>query len=153
MKKYNVGVVGVGAVGVEILRILKQRNFPIKSLRVFARSARDIRVDGQKYSVEAISDENFDGIEIALFAGTEGEKGAANLYAGDWVPDLGNGKYKNPVLFADYSDPDVIRVGDDFYLVASSFNCMPGIPVLRSKDLVNWKIIGHVYERLPFEKI
>jgi beta-xylosidase len=77
---------------------------------------------------------------------------ATNLSAWDWVPDLGNGKYKNPVLFADYSDPDVIRVGDDFYMVASSFNCMPGIPVLHSKDLVNWKIIGHVYEQLPYEK-
>jgi beta-xylosidase len=69
-----------------------------------------------------------------------------------WIADLGNGKYKNPVLFADYSDPDAIRVNDDFYMVASSFNCMPGIPVLHSKDLVNWKIIGHVYDKLPFEK-
>ena len=69
-----------------------------------------------------------------------------------WIPDLGNGKYKNPIIYADYSDPDVVRVGDDFYMVASSFNCMPGIPVLHSKDLVNWKIIGHVYEKLPFEK-
>jgi beta-xylosidase len=69
-----------------------------------------------------------------------------------WAPDLGDGKYKNPIIFADYSDPDVIRVDDNFYMVASSFNCMPGIPVLQSKDLVNWKIIGHVYESLPFEK-
>ncbi len=69
-----------------------------------------------------------------------------------WQPDLGNGRYKNPVLFADYSDPDVIRVDDDFYMVASSFNCMPGIPVLHSKDLVNWRIIGHVYPQLPLEK-
>ncbi|MFO7658425.1 MAG: glycoside hydrolase 43 family protein [Bacteroidales bacterium] len=69
-----------------------------------------------------------------------------------WVPDLQNGKYKNPVLFADYSDPDVIRVEDDFYLVSSSFTCMPGIPVLHSKDLVNWKIINHVYNKLPLEK-
>ena len=73
-------------------------------------------------------------------------------WAQPWVSDLGNGKYKNPVLFADYSDPDIIRVGDDFYMVASSFNCMPGIPVLHSRDLVNWRIIGHVYERLPFQK-
>lgn len=73
-------------------------------------------------------------------------------YSAPWVPDLGNGRYKNPVIFADYSDPDIIRVGDDFYLVASSFNTMPGIPVLHSKDLVNWEIIGHVYDRLPFEK-
>lgn len=75
-----------------------------------------------------------------------------NLFAQNWIADLENGKYKNPVLFADYSDPDVIRVKDDFYMVASSFNCMPGIPVLHSKDLVNWKIIGHVYDELPFEK-
>lgn len=69
-----------------------------------------------------------------------------------WNPDLGNGRYKNPIIFADYSDPDVIRVGDDFYMVASSFNCMPGIPVLHSNDLVNWKIISHVYNKLPLEK-
>ncbi|WP_221892320.1 glycoside hydrolase family 43 protein [Teredinibacter haidensis] len=74
------------------------------------------------------------------------------IYAEPWVSDLGNGEYKNPVLFADYSDPDLVKVGDDFYMVASSFNAMPGIPVLHSKDLVNWEIIGHVYERLPFEK-
>ena len=74
------------------------------------------------------------------------------IFSQVWVPDLGNGKYKNPILYADYSDPDVIRVNDDFYMVASSFNAMPGIPVLHSKDLVNWKIIGHVYDRLPFEK-
>lgn len=69
-----------------------------------------------------------------------------------WIPDLGNGKYKNPVIFADYSDPDVIRVSDDFFLVSSSFNCMPGIPVLHSKDLVNWKIVNHVYDSIPLEK-
>ncbi|MFC1841172.1 glycoside hydrolase 43 family protein [Thermodesulfobacteriota bacterium] len=74
------------------------------------------------------------------------------IASAQWVPDLGNGNYKNPVIFADYSDPDVIRVDDHFYMVASSFNCIPGIPVLHSRDLVNWKIIGHVYDRLPLEK-
>ncbi len=59
-----------------------------------------------------------------------------------WSPDLGNGKYKNPVLYADYSDPDAIRVGDDFYLTSSSFGCLPGLQLLHSKDLVNWRIIG-----------
>ena len=83
MKKYNIAVVGVGAVGIEMLRCLRQRNFPIGELRVFARSARDIEVDGQKYSVKAISSEGFDGIDIALFAGTEGEKGAAVTYASE----------------------------------------------------------------------
>src|SRR5437773_11160306 len=67
-----------------------------------------------------------------------------------WIPDLGNGRYKNPIIFADYSDPDVIRVGDDFYLVASSFNCSPGLPVLHSNDLVNWTIVGHVFQKYPF---
>jgi len=75
-----------------------------------------------------------------------------NIYAQTWSPDLENGNYKNPIIFADYSDPDIVRVDDDFYMVASSFNCMPGIPILHSKDLVNWKIIGHVYEKLPFDK-
>ncbi|WP_316748523.1 glycoside hydrolase 43 family protein [Pedobacter gandavensis] len=64
-----------------------------------------------------------------------------------WVADLGNGKYKNPVLNADYSDPDAIRVGDDFYMIASSFDGVPGIPILHSKDLVNWSIIGHALTR------
>jgi len=85
MKKYNVAVIGVGAVGIEMLRVLKQRNFPVGELRVFARSARDIEVDGQKYVVEAISSEGFVGIDIALFAGTEGEKGAAVTYAPEAV--------------------------------------------------------------------
>ena len=66
-----------------------------------------------------------------------------------WIPDNGDGTYKNPVLCADYSDPDVIRVGDDFYLTASSFNCVPGLPILRSKDLVNWELIGHALLKQP----
>ena len=60
-----------------------------------------------------------------------------------WVADNGDGTYRNPVLHADYSDPDVIRVGDDFYMTASSFTCVPGLPVLHSRDLVNWEILGH----------
>lgn len=60
-----------------------------------------------------------------------------------WVADQGNGYYINPILHADYSDPDVCAVGGDFYLTASSFNCIPGLPVLHSKDLVNWQIINH----------
>ena len=60
-----------------------------------------------------------------------------------WVADLGNGQYKNPIVYADYSDPDVCRVGDDYYMVASSFNAVPGLPVLHSKDLVNWTLAGH----------
>lgn len=58
--------------------------------------------------------------------------------------------YSNPILYADYSDPDVIRVGRDYYMVASSFHFSPGIPILHSRDLVNWSILGHVLPRLPF---
>lgn len=66
-----------------------------------------------------------------------------------WVADNGDGTYKNPVLHADYSDPDAIRVGSDYYLTASSFEDIPGLPVLHSKDLVNWSIIGHALKRQP----
>ncbi|MDB5455462.1 MAG: glycosyl hydrolase 43 family protein [Caulobacter sp.] len=58
--------------------------------------------------------------------------------------------YRNPILFADYSDPDVIRVGDSYYLVASSFHFSPGLPVLKSRDLVHWTIVGHVLPKLTF---
>ena len=74
------------------------------------------------------------------------------ISAQPWIPDNGDGTYKNPVLYADYSDPDVIRVGEDYYLIASSFTCQPGIPVLHSKDLVNWTIINYVYDRLPLQR-
>ncbi len=73
----------------------------------------------------------------------------ALLASGLWIPDNGNGTYKNPILYADYSDPDVIRAGSDFYLVSSSFNAIPGLPILHSKDLVNWTIIGHALLRQP----
>lgn len=66
-----------------------------------------------------------------------------------WVADNGDGTYKNPVIHADYSDPDLIRVGDDFYLTASSFNAVPGLPILQSKDLVNWKLVSHALTRHP----
>jgi beta-xylosidase len=64
--------------------------------------------------------------------------------------DQGDGTFRNPILPADYSDPDVIRVGDDFYLVASEFHFM-GIQVLHSKDLVNWTIISRVFDRLALD--
>ena len=64
-----------------------------------------------------------------------------------WIADNGDGTYKNPILHADYSDPDAIRVGDDFYLTASSFNAAPGLPILHSKDLVNWELINYVFQK------
>ncbi|QAT17200.1 aspartate-semialdehyde dehydrogenase [Candidatus Velamenicoccus archaeovorus] len=85
MKTYNIAVVGVGAVGIEMLKVLKSRNFPVGALKVLARSERDITVDGQTYHVKQISPEAFEGVDIALFAGTEGEKGAAVTFAPEAV--------------------------------------------------------------------
>ncbi|MCD8164772.1 MAG: glycoside hydrolase 43 family protein [Bacteroides sp.] len=65
-----------------------------------------------------------------------------------WVSDQGDGTYINPILHANYSDPDVCAVGEDFYMTASSFNCTPGLPVLHSKDLVNWRILNYALEIL-----
>jgi beta-xylosidase len=66
-----------------------------------------------------------------------------------WVADNGNSTYRNPVINADYSDPDAIRVGDDYYMISSSFNHVPGLPILHSKDLVNWRLIGHALQKQP----
>ena len=81
-------------------------------------------------------------ITLCLLGGCFLSAPAQNYVSQAWVADQGNGTYKNPVLYADYSDPDVCRVGDDYYLTSSSFNCLPGLQILHSKDLVNWTIIG-----------
>ncbi|HWU12462.1 MAG TPA: family 43 glycosylhydrolase, partial [Caulobacter sp.] len=60
-----------------------------------------------------------------------------------FAADQGDGTYRNPVLAGDYSDPDVVRVGETYYLTASSFTNVPGLPILKSMDLVNWTLIGH----------
>lgn len=60
--------------------------------------------------------------------------------------------YTNPILFQDFSDPDVIRKNDNFYMIASSFNHTPGVPVLKSKNLVDWKMIGYVFDSIPFKR-
>ncbi|MCR4604078.1 MAG: glycoside hydrolase 43 family protein [Prevotella sp.] len=67
-----------------------------------------------------------------------------------WSPDNGDGTYTNPVINADYSDPDVCvgPSGEDYYLTASSFQCIPGLPILHSRDLVNWEIVGHALTSL-----
>lgn len=67
-----------------------------------------------------------------------------------WCPDNGDGTYTNPIINADYSDPDVCvgASGRDFYMTASSFQCVPGLPILHSRDLVNWRIVGHALPEL-----
>lgn len=78
---YTVAVVGAGAVGEQMVRILRQRQFPLRELRILARSAREVEIDGERYQVRETTPEAFEGVQIALFAGTEGEKGAAVTFA------------------------------------------------------------------------
>lgn len=68
-----------------------------------------------------------------------------------WKADLEDGTFKNPILFADYSDPDVIRVKDTYYMTASSFNYTPGLPILISKDLVNWKLVNYALTNIDYD--
>lgn len=74
---------------------------------------------------------------------------AQNSYVSKvWVADNGDGTFKNPIINADYSDPDVCRVGDDYYMTASSFGCAPAVPILHSKDLINWQIVNYAMKRV-----
>ena len=78
--------------------------------------------------------------------------GAAAVSVRAWQSDRGDGSFANPPLSADYPDPDVIRVGDDFYWIATTFVNTPGLTVLHSRDLVNWEIVSHVIVRLDGRK-
>ena len=85
MSEYTVAVVGVGAVGEEILRVLHEHKFPAREVRILARTPRTIEVDGRPYQVVATTPEAFDGVDVALFAGTEGSKGAAVTFGAEAV--------------------------------------------------------------------
>ncbi|MGK6355187.1 glycoside hydrolase 43 family protein [Sphingomonas sp. DT-207] len=74
--------------------------------------------------------------------------GISSAMAQVWRSDQGDGTYRNPVLFADYPDPDIIRVGEDFYFVSTTFVNSPGVVILHSRDLVNWRLATHVQPRL-----
>lgn len=84
---------------------------------------------------------------MGVFSGGQDLGGSTGWYADDRWGDLGNGTFANPVLNADYSDPDVIRVGDTYYLTCSEFHFM-GMVILESKDMVNWKIVGRVFDSI-----
>src|SRR5215469_8825184 len=85
---------------------------------------------------------------LLLAAGSATAQSASPHHTGSWG-DQGNGTYINPVLYADYSDPEVIRVDKHYYMVCSEFANM-GMPVLQSEDMVNWTIIAQVFSRLDF---
>ena len=98
MKKYKVGIVGIGAVGTEMVKALRQREFPCEEVRIMARSERDEEVAGETFHVVETKPESFDGLDFAFFAGTEGSKGASQLFGWEAV--------KRGVT--------VIDIGDDF---------------------------------------
>jgi aspartate-semialdehyde dehydrogenase len=85
MKTYKVGVVGIGAVGAEMIKVLRQRGFPAAEIRILARSERDEQIEGESYHVIPASDDAFEGLDFAFFAGTEGAKGASQLYGWEAV--------------------------------------------------------------------
>src|ERR1035437_6375835 len=89
---------------------------------------------------------------LLIFISSSTSAQQKNYVSKVWVADNGDGTYKNPVINADYSDPDAIRVGDDYYLISSSFEDIPGLPILHSKDLVNWKIVNSVFtQQKPYD--
>lgn len=70
------------------------------------------------------------------------------LSTATWTPDNGNGTFTNPLFYDEFSDPDLIRVGDWFYLTGTTMHTMPGLAVLRSKDLVNWEFVAYAVDKL-----
>lgn len=75
------------------------------------------------------------------FAGTK------NMSPEGWTPDNGDGTFTNPLMWGDWPDPDIIRVGDEFYLVSTSMHYLPGCPIAKSEDLVNWQMTGYALQR------
>lgn len=89
-------------------------------------------------------------VPVLVFAQQNKKESAGKATVSEvWIPDQGDGTYINPIIHADYSDPDVVRVGDDFFMTSSSFNAVPALPILHSKDLVNWKIVNYAIKRFP----
>ena len=72
--------------------------------------------------------------------------GICNATAQSWTADNGNGTYTNPLFYDEFSDPDIIRVGDDYYLAGTTMHCLPGVVILHSKDLVNWRFCSYTMQ-------
>jgi beta-xylosidase len=71
-------------------------------------------------------------------------------FAQSWTADNGNGTYTNPLFYDEFSDPDILRVGDDYYLAGTTMHSVPGLVILHSKDLVNWENVSYCFDRFDF---
>ena len=87
-------------------------------------------------------------VGLALAALCAAPLAAQPLSSATWTPDNGNGTFTNPLFYDEFSDPDIIRVGDWFYLTGTTMHAMPGLPILRSKDLVNWEFVAYALDKL-----
>ena len=65
-----------------------------------------------------------------------------------WTADNGNGTYSNPLFYEEFEDPDIIRVGEDYYLAGTTMHMNPAVQLMHSRDLVNWELVGYCLERL-----
>ena len=74
-----------------------------------------------------------------------------NVHAQSWTADNGNGTFTNPLFYDEFSDPDILRVGDDYYLAGTTMHTVPGLVILHSKDLVNWENISYCFDRFDFD--
>ena len=91
----------------------------------------------------------FSAIAIGLLPGF-GVPVIATAAAADrhWTADNGNGTYSNPLFYEEFEDPDIIRVGEDYYLAGTTMHMMPGVQIMHSKDLVNWELVGYAIDKL-----
>ena len=87
-------------------------------------------------------------LTIATFVAFVLTHAAAHAQRPTWTADNGNGTYTNPLFFDEFSDPDLIRVGPDFYLTGTTMHSLPGLPILQSRDLVNWHFVAYAVDRL-----
>lgn len=83
---------------------------------------------------------------LALFLGT-----ASTMSAKSWSADNGNGTFTNPLMYDEFSDPDILRVGDEYYLAGTTMHTVPGLVILHSKDLVNWENVSYCFDRFDFD--
>ncbi|QAY79708.1 glycosyl hydrolase 43 family protein [Sphingosinicella sp. BN140058] len=83
-----------------------------------------------------------------LLAGSLACTAALPASAQTWTADNGDGTFTNPLFYDEFSDPDLIRVGDDYYLTGTTMHVMPGLPILHSRDLVNWRLLGYAFDRM-----